>query len=514
VAIPGLCGTAGRKLFMPLSLKSLPRICVALGFPDAQVLLHAAEQEYRDGNTFLEFRLDYLRKPESGVAVIEQLKRQYPDLRLLATCRHHLNHGGFKGSVDQQFSLLCAAASAGAELVDLEVEHAEPLAKRLPELRKLASLIVSYHNFENTPALTVPWRRLRRIDADAYKLVTTARKPGDSLRMCEFFRAKREVPLVAFAMGEPGVSTRVLSLASGCLYTYAAPIENEGTAAGQIPAKAMRSLYRADKLNKRSRVYGVIADPIAHSKSPLVHNRAFHVRRIDAVYLPFLVASSQLGDWMKLAAELPVAGFSVTIPHKQKILRYLDIVEPLARRIGAVNTVWRRAGKWRGANTDVAGILKPLERHLRISRAKVLLAGYGGAARAAAFGLKDAGAELTITGRNLERGQTLAKAVGAGMMSVADASKAAYDVLINATPVGMYPNTDACLFTNRVPGAVVFDMVYNPRETALIRKARDQGATVICGHEMFLEQAAQQFEIWTGESAPRSVMCETLDASS
>lgn len=498
---------------MPLSLKSLPRICVALGFSDAQSLQRAAEREYRDGNNFLELRLDYLRDPASGIAAIERMKRRQPDLRLLATCRHQANHGGFRGSVDQQFSLLCDAASAGAELADLEVEHAEPLKKRLPELRKRASLIVSYHNFESTPALMGPWRRLRRIDADAYKLVTTARKPSDNLRICEFFRGKRDVPVIAFAMGEAGVSTRVLSLPAGCLYTYAAPIENDGTAPGQIAAKSMRSLYRADRLNKHSRVYGVIADPVAHSKSPQIHNRAFHARRIDAVYLPFLVSPAQLGDWMKFAAELPVTGFSVTIPHKQKIVRYLDIVDPLARRIGAVNTVWRRAGKWRGTNTDVPGILKPLERHLRIPRAKVLLAGYGGAARAAAFSLKDAGAELTITGRDLARGQMLAKAVGAEMKPISQASKGAYDALVNATSVGMYPNADACLFTDRVPGEVVFDMVYNPRETVLIRMARAQGATVICGHEMFLEQAAQQFETWTGETAPRSIMREALNAA-
>lgn len=498
---------------MPLPAKSLPRICVALGFPDAQALLRAAEREYRDGNTFLEFRLDCLDEPASAIAIIERLRRRHPDVRILATCRHHLNRGGFTGSVDQQLSILRNAASAGAELIDLEVEHAEPLKKRLPELRQHASLIVSYHNFESTPALMAPWRRLRRIDADAYKLVTTARKPGDNLRMCEFVRAQREVPLIAFAMGEQGLSTRVLSLSAGCLFTYASPIESQGTAPGQIPVKSMRSLYRADKLSKHSRVYGVIADPVAHSKSPQIHNRAFHARRIDAVYLPFLVSSAQLGDWMKFAAELPVAGFSVTIPHKQKIVRYLDVIEPLARRIGAVNTVWRKAGKWRGTNTDVAGVLKPLERHLRISRAKVLLAGYGGAARAAAFGLKDAGAELTITGRDLARGQILAKAVGAEMKPISEASKGTYDVLVNATPVGMYPKTDACLFMDRIPGGVVFDMVYNPRETVLIRKAREQGATVICGHEMFLEQAAQQFETWAGESAPRSIMCEALSAA-
>ena len=136
----------------------------------------------------------------------------------------------------------------------------------------------------------------------------------------------------------------------------------------------------------------MIASPVAHSKSPLIHNRAFHARRIDAVYLPFLVPTLQLPDWMKFAAKMPVHGFSVTIPHKQSILRHLDIVAPLAKRIGAVNTVWRKAGKWRGANTDAEGVLKPLARHLRLARSSILIAGYGGAARAAAIALSDASA--------------------------------------------------------------------------------------------------------------------------
>jgi 3-dehydroquinate dehydratase/shikimate dehydrogenase len=329
--------------------------------------------------------------------------------------------------------------------------------------------------------------------------------------MVEFFRAKRESPLIAFAMSEIGVATRILSLSAGCAFTYAAPLQAEGTAPGQIPAKLMRSLYRADKLGKRSRVFGVVADPVAHSKSPQLHNRAFQSKRIDAVYLPFRVASSALGDWMKLAEKLPVSGFSVTIPHKQKIVRYLDTVDPLARRIGAVNTVWRKGGKWRGANTDVAGILKPLEQRRRLTHAHVLLAGYGGAARAAAFALHDAGARITITGRDAARAQTLARAVDADVVTVKRAEQQDYDIVLNATPVGMHPDCDACLFRERVPGDVVFDMVYNPRETKLLKMARDQRRTVISGLEMFLEQAAEQFEIWTGETAPRAVMRQALD---
>jgi 3-dehydroquinate dehydratase / shikimate dehydrogenase len=486
--------------------KSLPRICVALGLPDAAALIHAAELEIRDGNTFLEFRLDHLSNPESGIEIIARCVDQYPDVHILATCRHKANHGGYGGSIDKQINLLIRAAEAGASLLDLEIESAEPAKRRLPELRTLASLVVSYHNFESTPALAPAWNRLKRVQADAYKLVTTARKPNDNLRVLRFFRSKHEGPLVSFAMAETGVPTRVLSLAAGCLYTYAAPLEGDGTAPGQIPAKLMRTLYRVDKLSKHSRVFGVVADPVAHSKSPQIHNRAFQARRIDAVYLPFRVAPTALSEWMKLAEEVPVAGFSVTIPHKQRILRHLDVIDPLARRIGAVNTVWRKAGKWRGTNTDVAGVICPLEKHIRLSKKRVLLAGYGGAARAAAFALKDAGAQVSITGRKFASAKALAGAVGANALSLAEAEKQNYDAVVNATPVGMYPKVDQWLFQERIPGDLAFDMVYNPHETLFLRRGREQGCTLIHGREMFLEQAAQQFEIWTGESAPRSVM--------
>lgn len=492
--------------------KSLPRICVALGLPAAEPLMRAAEQEIKDGNLFLELRLDYLRSPESGLSVIRHLREQHPEAFILATCRHKQNAGGFKGSLDEQVSLLARAAESGARLLDLEIESAEQVKKSLGDLRRSASLIVSYHNFESTPALAVAWRRLNRVDADVYKIATAARKPSDDLRMAEFFRERHETPLVAFAMSEVGIPTRILSLAAGCLFTYAAPIAGDGTAPGQIPAKAMRALYRADKLGKQTKVFGVVADPVAHSRSPQIHNRAFQAKRIDAVYLPFRVPALDLGDWMKLAKGLPVAGFSVTIPHKQKILRHLDIVDPLARRIGAVNTVWRKGGKWRGTNTDVAGILRPLEQRVRLPKLNVLLAGYGGAARAAAFALRDAGAQVTITGRQAGRAEGLARVVGAGALQFAEAQRRSFDVLINATPVGMHPKTDESVFKGAIPARLVFDMVYNPHETLLLRKASEQGCEIIHGREMFLEQAAEQFEIWTGETAPRGVMRQSFES--
>src|SRR5581483_713263 len=411
---------------MPGLPSSLPRICVALGLPNAAQLTRAAEAEYKDGNTFLEFRLDYLADPAAGAELIHNFCRRYPDAQVLATCRHKQNHGRFSGTVQQQLDILKAAADSGAIAVDLEIESAEKIKTAANDLRANAALIVSYHSFDNTPALAGVLRRLRHTPADAYKLATTAHKPADTLRLIDFVKAHRGEPLISFAMSEAGLATRILSPAFGCIFTYAAPCQDDGTAPGQIAAKLMRSLYHTDKLSRQTRVFGVIADPVAHSKSPVIYNRAFQARRIDAVYLPFLVAAPHLSEWMKLAEKLPVRGFSVTIPHKQKIIRHLNVVEPLAKRIGAVNTVWCKAGKWRGTNTDVDGVLKPFSRHMRPAHKSILIAGYGGAARAAAIVLADAGAQITITGRKPDRAQALARVVKAGVVSLKQAQTREY----------------------------------------------------------------------------------------
>jgi 3-dehydroquinate dehydratase/shikimate dehydrogenase len=495
---------------MPSLPRTLPRICVALGLPSAGQLYSAAEREYKDGSTFTEFRLDYLPDPSAGIEVLRKFRKSYPDAQLLATCRHHSAAGRFKGSLDRQIEVLEDALRAGATFVDLEIESAEKLKRAVAELCALGPVCVSYHNFEKTPLLEPILRRLIKQEADVYKIATTVRKPTDNFRLCEFARAHHDHPLIAIGMSEIGLASRILVAPFASLFTYASPMTENGTAPGQISAKLMRGLYRSEKLTKQTHLYGVIASPVAHSKSPLIHNRAFHARRIDAVYLPFLVPPLQLPDWMKFAAKMPVHGFSVTIPHKQRILNHLDIVGPLAKRIGAVNTVWRKAGKWRGANTDAEGVLKPLSRHLRLARSSILIAGYGGAARAAAIALSDAAAHITVTGRNTKKAQALAAAVKGEAITVREACARHFDVLVHATPLGMLPNPETCLFNDAIPADVVFDMVYNPRETLLLKHAAEQGLAVIPGIEMLLEQAAHQFEIWTGETAPRTVMREAL----
>lgn len=465
-----------------------------------------ARSEVESGEKFLEFRLDYLPNPMDGVEALPKFLAKNPDCTILTTCRRHQNHGKFDGSIAEQIRILEAAVEEGAIAVDLEIESAENAVDKLERLRSSCKLILSYHNFEGTPAIEPVFKRMAKIPAYAYKIVTTARKPSDAQKMLALAKAHPREKLVVLAMGEPGFSTRVLAPAFGGLYTYAAPNAAEGTASGQVSARMLRHLYRVDKFTKAAKIFGVIADPVRHSISPNVHNRAFQHKRLDAVYLPFLVHSNQLKDFFQMADAMPLAGASVTIPHKQKIIRYLDTVEPLAKRIGAVNTIWKKAGKWRGTNTDAEGVTVPLTKRLKLAKSTALIVGNGGAARGAAFALADAGAKVALVGRNLDRVRALARICNGEPLSREQAAARMFDVVVHCTPMGMWPHAEECFFDGVVPGKLVFDMVYNPRETLLLKKAKDQGAEVIDGLAMFLEQAARQFEIFTGESAPRAVM--------
>lgn len=477
-----------------------------MGFPDVQKLLEHARREANEGESFFEFRLDYLPAPEQGVSAIRKFLASHSECCILATCRRHQNHGKFNGSVEDQIRILDAALDAGARAVDVEIESAENAVARLDALRGKGQLLISYHNYDGTPAPEVIIRRMLRLPADGYKIVTTARKPSDNSRLLALTKSHPRTPLIVLAMGENGFPTRVLATAWGGMFTYAAPNASEGTASGQVSARILRHLYRAEKFSRAAKVYGVIADPVRHSISPAVHNRAFQAHRLDAVYLPFLVAPAQLKDFFILAGSLPISGFSVTIPHKQRIIRYLDIVDPLARRIGAVNTVWKKAGKWRGANTDADAVTVPLSRKLRLSKSSVLVVGNGGAARSAAYALVGSGAKVAIVGRNPDRVRSLARACGAESLLREQLNGRRFDALVHATPLGMFPHPEACFFPDKIPADLVFDMVYNPLETTLLRHASEQGSEVISGLQMFIEQASRQFEIWTGAPAPRPVM--------
>lgn len=489
-----------------ISVRSLPSICVALSAGHSDSLERLAIAECAAGAKFVELRLDLLPRPEAGLALIRLLGKRWPKLKILVTCRRAEAKGGFSGSIEEQERILAEAAAQGAQLLDLEIETAEPSPDVAERLRQKARVILSFHDFQKAPSPEKVLRRLAKIPADIYKIAVAGVKPSDGERLLRLLDQPDAPPLVVLAMGEVGAASRILSPARGAAFTFAAPNTAPGTAPGQYSAAVMQGLYRVDKLTRDTRVFGVIASPVAHSMSPVLHNRALRKSGIDGVYLPFRVEPGRLGDFFRLADALPVEGFSVTLPHKVKVMRHLAAIDKLALQIGAVNTVFRNGKKWRGANTDAIGVTAPLEQLRRLRGATALVVGTGGAARAAVFALKAKGARVALTGRRPEKVQALAKAAGAEALAWDVALSRGFDILVQSTPVGMSPNGEENLFPDRIPAEIVFDMVYNPLRTALIKNAQAQGKTVVLGLEMFIEQAAAQFELWTKLPAPRAVM--------
>jgi 3-dehydroquinate dehydratase / shikimate dehydrogenase len=311
-------------------------------------------------------------------------------------------------------------------------------------------------------------------------------------------------------MGEQGIISRILGPRSGSSFTFASVAVGEETAPGQISARTLLDLYRIDQLDLATKVYGVAGNPVANSLSPAMLNAAFRRERVNSVYLP--LQTSGMNDLRTLIREVPIAGLSVTMPFKQEILKHLQKTDPLSAKIGACNTIIRsQDGKLYGFNTDVAAVVRPLEKRLALKGAKILVIGAGGAARAAVFGLQEKGAEIHILNRTLVKAQKLAREAKAKSVKRELMAKSSFDVIINATPVGMRgAKAQSALEPNEINARLVFDLVYNPIDTPLIKSAREKGIPVITGVEMFVHQGARQFEIWTGKPAPEEEMLRVV----
>jgi len=497
----------------------LPRVCLALSGDTVEDMLATAESMARD-NPFLEFRLDYLKQPLAALPKIHRFLGTHQYVTAIGTCRRADNGGKFKGSLASQLDVLTKAHAAGCQIVDLELQSAlKSKPEAIARLRSRAGLILSFHDFRATRNLDETLEKMLKIPADFYKVVTTATALSDNVAMMKFLQAQSaKHALIGLCMGEQGISSRVLGVRAGSVFTFGAINDDLKTAPGQVSAWDLRAIYRIDQVDAATRVYGVAGDPISHSLSPVIMNTALRRENVNGVYLP--LHAKTLKDLIYCAREIPLHGLSITMPYKQTILPYLDNTDAHTAKIGACNTVVRgQEGKLYGFNTDVAGVIRPLEQRLSIESAKVLVLGAGGAARAAVFGLKERGAEVWILNRTTVKSQKLARQAKARTIKRADLRKIAFDAIINATPVGMGNAGDCPLKDQEIQARVVFDMVYDPVETHLLQVARAKGIAVIPGVEMFVQQAARQFEIWTGKPAPagdmlRAVMIALQDRAS
>ena len=453
----------------------------------------------------VELRIDYIKNVDLK-RLLE--KRTKP---VIVTNRPVREGGKFDGSEEERIALLKLAIRLQADYVDIEHDSIQHLC-RDTELRVPTKIIVSYHNFRETPDdLTDIYKRLSQSGADIVKIVTHANSITDNVRIYRLLQQSR-MPVISFCMGELGIISRILYKRFGSYLTFASLRTGKESAPGQINIHELLNTYQARRQDKHSAIYGLIGNPVSHSISPIIHNTLFKELNFNGIYVPFKV--DNIGDFMKEFRGLDVKGYSVTIPHKESVVNYLDAIDPIAKKIGAVNTIVNKGGQLVGFNTDCEAAIKVLEavnsrgerpfaltKDVHLRGKKVTLVGAGGVARAIAFGLKERQAQITIINRNYGRAQSLARDVGC-LVSKFDESEAFNaDILINATPVGMFPKINETPIDKHKlkPNMIVFDTIYNPIETKLLKEAKAQGCKTINGLSMFVHQAAAQFKLWTGQ---------------
>ena len=486
----------------------------------AEQTIEAAQSAIRHAAGFgdlFELRLDYLRdfdftKPEALGPLLEGKR-----LPVIITCRS-VEEGG-KQHVDHEvrLRLLVEGAKRFAGYCDIEAAHYAKAASLSPDLSRL---IVSYHNFEETPAdLDVIYDRVTLLPAAVHKIVTQANSINDSLAVFRLLdRARTDGKnLIALAMGEPGIVTRVLGPSRGCFLAYGSLGPGRESAAGQVTCDELIKLYRVRQVSNDTAVTGIIGSPVAHSASPAMHNRAFAALGLDSVYLPFEVGDVQTFFTRFVRSETReidwnLRGLSVTVPHKTAVIPLLDELAPVAREVGAVNTVVIADDRLIGYNTDVQGAIKPLEKE-PLQGESCAVIGAGGAARAVVYGLIKRGARVTVFARAPVKASALGERSSVSVLPLEAFSESDAAIVINTTPVGMrgYHEGSSPVPRESLHGRrIAYDLVYNPLDTQFLIDACAEGCRTISGAEMLLAQAVLQFKLWTDQEAPIDAMRQAM----
>jgi 3-dehydroquinate dehydratase/shikimate dehydrogenase len=487
-------------------------ICVAIGRSRHKHMMAEHQHLAEQGAKMVELRLDYV----AGRVNIRRLLGERPEgCQVIITARRKEDGGKWQASEEARQLLLREAIAEGVDWVDLE----EDIAGQIPRFGR-TKRIISYHNFRKTPDdLRELHARMAHLDPDIIKISAMANVPHDNVRMLEMMQ-ESEIPTVGMCMGDIGTPSRILAGKFRAPFTYATFHHERTLAPGQLSFKQMNEIYRYERIGPSTTVFGVIADPVGHSLSPHVHNAAFEARGIDAVYVPFRVPADALGQFMEDAPRLGIKGLSVTIPHKEAIARFLTKVDPAVKSIAAVNTVVFDGAERIGYNTDYNAAMDCLEYTLGdigadpspLKNKRVLVLGAGGVARPIVYGLRKRGAMTTIASRTLARAERLAQAFESKAVDWEARHRGTADIIINCTPIGMHPNVDESPIhkTFLKPAMLIFDTVYNPESTLLVKDARSRNCGVITGVEMFVRQAMLQFFLFTRKEAPADLMREVL----
>jgi 3-dehydroquinate dehydratase / shikimate dehydrogenase len=445
----------------------------------------------------VELRLDLVDRPDVAAALHG---RRTP---VIVTCRAGWEGGGFTGSEEERRRILETALELGAEFVD--VEAAAGFVGDFVRARGGRGIIISQHIFDRAPSdMASRYATMRATGAEVVKIATHVDTLEELLPLFELGRSGHDIAgqgHVLLAMGPVGAPSRVLAARLRNRWTYA----GDGIAPGQFPASRLLDEFRFRRLSADGALYGVVGNPISHSLSPAMHNAGFEAANIDAAYVPLQAHSAE--DFVRFAKTMGLRGASITAPFKVALLPHVDEVEPLARRVGAINTIVARDGRWLGANTDVEGFLAPLAERIGLKGARVSILGAGGAARAVAVALASQGAAVTVCARRPEAAGAIAGLVN-GAVGEFPPKASSWDVLVNATTAGSHADPVNPIAGAALDGEIVFDLIYAPARTALLEDAREAGCLTIGGLEMLIAQAERQFELWTGRRPPSGLFEE------
>ncbi|CAN1854029.1 Bifunctional 3-dehydroquinate dehydratase/shikimate dehydrogenase, chloroplastic [Linum perenne] len=515
-----------------LPLKNPTLICVPIMADSVDEMLVKSGQAKSAGADLVEIRLDSLSsfvEPRRDLASIIDGS----PLPTLCTYRPSWEGGQYEGDENERLDVLKLAMELGADYIDVELQVAGDFIESLNGNRPTkCKIIVSSHNYENTPSVDDLGNLVARIQstgADIVKIATTALDITDVARMFRITVHSQvsPVPIIGLVMGERGLISRVLCAKFGGYLTFGTLESGVVSAPGQPLLKDLLDLYNFRQIQADTKVFGIIGKPVGHSKSPVLYNEAFRSLGFNGVYVHLLV--DDLESFLKTYASPDFAGFSCTIPHKEAAVKCCDEVDPVAKSIGAVNCIVRREsdGKLFGFNTDYVGAISAIEDGLRASQNGSSLSGSplagklfvvigaGGAGKALAYGAKEKGAKIVIANRTYDRAKELADTIGGEAISLADLENFHPEsgmILANTTSIGMQPKVDETPIPKHALRhyALVFDAVYTPKITRMLREAQECGATIVSGDEMFIGQAYDQFERFTGLPAPKELFRKTL----
>ncbi len=478
-----------------------------------------AERAWAGGAEAVEVRVDAFDDDPGKLATY---LKHHRDRTWIITCRSAAEGGRCRGGTMQRALRLMAAARGTGAYVDFEFADWLRSSDVRENIRKASSnidntqhrLILSAHDFEGVPGN--PAALVDKIaganEASSAKVAYNAKHICDTFHALDLAR-RGGTRVSAIAMGEVGLWTRVLAKKLGSFSAYCALDAESSTAPGQLTLDEMLNRYRWPVIDASTKVFGVIGDPVRHSMSPLLMNRWFAEARINAVYLPLRVAGEaervrQFLDGCRAREWLDIGGFSVTVPHKTAALNWVGSgADSMADSIGALNTLVFREGRVNGYNTDCYAAVSSMTEALGCSRGDLAglsidVLGAGGAARAVLHGLHELGCKVTVYGRSQDKTLRLADEHCAIAAAWENRASRAGDVVINCTSVGMWPDVDdSPMPADALRGSrLVFDLIYNPLETRLLKDAAGAGATALSGLDMFVRQAAMQFALWTGSS--------------